>query len=138
MPMKRHLYPKNWDTIAFIIKSFADWKCEKCGRPCRRPGEDWEAFRSRLYKMRGEAWYLDTYDEIFDEEGNKTVQDRLRRFVLTTAHLDQNPGNNSRDNLKALCPTCHNRHDAKARAINRSHTRVIKLENAGQLRLKGL
>ena len=122
MPMKRHLYPKNWDTIAFIIKSFADWRCEKCGRPCRCPGQTWDEFAAR-------------YDDPNNEWDDLS---KPGRFVLTVAHLDQNPGNNNRENLKALCPTCHNRHDAKARAINRSHTRVVKLEEAGQLRIEGL
>ena len=122
MPMKRHLYPKNWDTIAFIIKSFADWRCTRCGRPCRRPGQTWDEFVAQ-YDDPSNQW-----DDL----------SKPGRFVLTVAHLDQNPGNNSRDNLKALCPTCHNRHDAKARAINRSHTRMVKLENAGQLRITGL
>ena len=114
MPMKRHLYPSNWDTIAFIIKSFADWRCKRCGRPCRRPGQTWDEFVTQ-------------YDDPNNEWDDLS---KPGRFVLTVAH--------SRDNLKALCPTCHNRHDAKARAINRSHTRMVKLENAGQLRITGL
>lgn len=36
--------------------------------------------------------------------------------VLTVAHLDQDPANNSLENLRALCQRCHNRHDARARA----------------------
>ncbi|AFY39881.1 HNH endonuclease [[Leptolyngbya] sp. PCC 7376] len=123
MPMKRHLYPKNWDTIATIIKYMADWHCTKCGRPCRRPRQTWDEFCSGLLHEQSK-WCKET--------------DKPGRFVLTVAHLDQNPGNNNRENLKALCPTCHNRHDAKARAVNRSHTRVVKLEDAGQLRLGGL
>lgn len=34
MPMKRHLYPDNWDDIALAIKQKADWKCTECGLNC--------------------------------------------------------------------------------------------------------
>lgn len=33
--------------------------------------------------------------------------------MLTCAHLDQNPQNNDRSNLKVLCRSCHIRHDQK-------------------------
>ena len=39
MPMDRKRYPANWDEIARRVKDEADWKCEVCGRQCRRPGE---------------------------------------------------------------------------------------------------
>lgn len=39
MPMKRELYPPNWDEIAYEVKDAAGWKCEPCGRQCYLPGE---------------------------------------------------------------------------------------------------
>lgn len=30
MPMKRELYPKNWEEIALRIKTAANWRCQKC------------------------------------------------------------------------------------------------------------
>ena len=39
MPMKRELYPPDWDEIALQVKEEAGWKCEECGRQCYRPGE---------------------------------------------------------------------------------------------------
>lgn len=39
MPMERHRYPDNWDEIATQVKEEAGWKCEECGKQCRRPGE---------------------------------------------------------------------------------------------------
>lgn len=134
MPMKRHLYPSNWKAIAIIIKYLADWRCEKCDRPCRRPGEDWFEFAFDLERL-GSDWHEETFEELPDGFGYKEYPGR---FVLTVAHLDQNPSNNDRENLKALCPTCHNRHDAPYRAINRSHTLMVKKESAGQLRVEGL
>ena len=39
MPMDRKRYPKDWRRIAARVKEEADWKCEVCGKQCRRPGE---------------------------------------------------------------------------------------------------
>ena len=52
--------------------------------------------------------------------------------VLTVAHLDHNPANNTDDNLAALCQACHNRDGAPKRAANRKHN---ALRDAGQLTL---
>ena len=37
------------------------------------------------------------------------------RVILTLAHLDHQPENNSDDNLKAMCQRCHNRYDRQHR-----------------------
>lgn len=39
MPMDRSKYPPNWDEIARAVKEACGWKCEGCGKQCRRPGE---------------------------------------------------------------------------------------------------
>lgn len=39
MPMKRELYPVDWEAIATAVKGAADWTCQQCGRQCRRPDE---------------------------------------------------------------------------------------------------
>lgn len=41
------------------------------------------------------------------------------RRTLTVAHLDHNPANCDRDNLKALCAPCHLRYDAPRKAADR-------------------
>lgn len=48
MPMDRSRYPKDWDEIAFKVKDDADWKCELCGRQCRRPGEPFDTHKRTL------------------------------------------------------------------------------------------
>lgn len=85
MPMKRELYPDNWEEIAFSVKTELDWKCEECGMQCRRPGEPFDTHRR----------------------------------TLTVAHLNHDPSDCRRENLKALCSGCHNRYDAKHRAETR-------------------
>lgn len=48
MPMQRELYPDDWDEIAYQVKSEADWKCEGCGKQCRRPREPFDTHRNTL------------------------------------------------------------------------------------------
>lgn len=49
---------------------------------------------------------------------------KLIKIVLTIAHLDHDPTNNNRKNLKALCQRCHNRYDIE----HRKQTRLQTLE----------
>jgi 5-methylcytosine-specific restriction endonuclease McrA len=51
------------------------------------------------------------------------------RVVLTIAHMDQQPGNNAPENLRAWCQRCHNTHDAKARAAG---IKARKAANQGE------
>jgi 5-methylcytosine-specific restriction endonuclease McrA len=41
------------------------------------------------------------------------------KVILTVAHLDHNPQNNTPENLRALCQLCHLRYDAKHHAWSR-------------------
>lgn len=126
--MKRELYLPYWNTVARIIKTFADWECQECGRPCLRPEQDWFHFCHRL-GLVGSCWYDETYEEI----DGKNVE-KKGRFILTVAHLDQNPGNNNRENLKALCSVCHLRHDAPFNGKKAARTR-FENQHKDQLKL---
>lgn len=114
MPLERKRYPVNWEAISLEVREQAGWKCQECGIPCRRPGEDWLDFALELIH---DGWLIDL--------------DKPTVHTLTTAHLDQNPSNNDPSNLKALCAPCHLRHDAKFLKANR----MAKLERCGQLNL---
>lgn len=48
MPMKRELYPENWKQIAREKKNASGWKCEGCGKQCRRPGEAFDTHSRTL------------------------------------------------------------------------------------------
>lgn len=48
MPMDRKRYPRDWRRIAAKVKEEADWKCEVCGKQCRRPGEPLDTHRRTL------------------------------------------------------------------------------------------
>ena len=125
MPMDRSLYPDNWDELAFAIKTEANWCCTECGRPCRQPGESFDAFLKRCWTPSLELRFP-TYEVVYGQKVSKAG-----RFTLTVAHLDHEPGNCDRTNLKALCAPCHGTYDLK----QMGRKRVLKAERNGQLRI---
>lgn len=125
MPMERHRYPRHWERLAFGVKALADWRCEQCDRPCRTPGEPLHEFICRIQGDSGGG--LDWVNQTAVAE----ICHHPARFVLTTAHLDQNPANNRASNLRALCAGCHLRHDAAFKRFNAAQKR----ERMGQLNL---
>lgn len=48
MPMDRKRYPPEWTFIAYSIKYQAEWKCEVCGKQCRKPGEPFDTHKRTL------------------------------------------------------------------------------------------
>lgn len=128
MPMDRSLYPKNWDDIARAIKEEANWNCEQCGRPCRCPGETWGDLYDRLLSSE---WRHDLFAEVETEEFGVVPVPKFGRFTLTVAHLNHQPEDCRRKNLKALCSVCHCRYDLAALPIKRR----LKAERLGQLTL---
>ena len=48
MPMERELYPPEWEAIAAAIKARTGWKCEQCGKQCRKPGEVFDTHKNTL------------------------------------------------------------------------------------------
>lgn len=45
MPVKKELYPADWDEIATAAKRGAGWKCQQCGKQCRRPRETFDTHK---------------------------------------------------------------------------------------------
>lgn len=119
MPISKEnkkLYPPDWQEIRGYILQRADNKCERCDA------------RNGSVILRGE-WneqpaYQDDDGNIWHEETGKWLGDgyvgdvcpnqpnkQAIKVVLTIAHLDHNPQNNDKKNLKALCQLHHLRHD---------------------------
>ena len=48
MPMDKARYPADWELIAFSIKQAAGWKCQKCGKQCRKPGQPFDTHKNTL------------------------------------------------------------------------------------------
>lgn len=100
MPMRRELYPKNWDAIALAVKSAAGWRCQHCGRVCRQPGQSWKSFIHENHLEQLSAIGL-----VFKKQ----------RYTLTTAHLNHQPHDCRPENLRALCSGCHLQYDNRHR-----------------------
>lgn len=116
MPINKSKYPANWKAIATTVKENADWMCQQCQRPCKKPNESWDEFKYKLAK-KSKAMYLDCCEKPI-------------RFVLTTSHKDHDINNNKPNNLAALCSVCHLRYDAKHHAANAKKTRAAKKTSA--------
>lgn len=48
MPMQIELYPSDWKRIAFEKKESVGWKCEFCGKQCRKPNEPFDTHKRTL------------------------------------------------------------------------------------------
>jgi hypothetical protein len=125
--MERDRYPANWCLMALAIKQAAEWNCQQCGRPCRQAGESVAAFEKRL----DERWQSELAELVICAGQEAVKRYRVQRFLLTVAHLDQDPGNNTPNNLKALCAPCHLRYDRQFL----THNQMARLEREGQLNL---
>lgn len=123
MPYDRTLYPDNWDQLASQVKDAANWTCQECGRPCRKPGVRWGDFAVFL-NLKHPQWFI---AEVLDQEP------KPQRFTLTVSHQDQNPSNNDPANLRALCSVCHLEYDKSA--TQQFRRRQVNLERQGQIRL---
>lgn len=78
--------------------------------------DDWEAIAHAVKEEAGwrceECGHPDSY-----EAG----------YVLTVHHLDGDPSNNSRENLKALCQRCHLKRQGRLRYYGPEDDRQLRL-----------
>lgn len=102
MPMKRHLYPAEWEAISAAIRERAGNRCEwpDCGV---ENGALVMGKRGRPYKI-----------------------------VLTVAHLNHDPADCRPENLAAWCQPHHLRYDAQHHARNAAGTRRQRQIDRGQ------
>ncbi len=143
LPENKHLYPSNWksEIVPQILKR-DNYKCKKCGVPnhavgyrdeqgkfnpcggniivdCYGQGLDYPSLILLDYKKAKEWADFETEN---DEMGNKYIV-----IVLTIAHLDHNPRNNSDINLASLCQKCHNSYDAEHRIKTRKRNKYYDM-----------
>jgi hypothetical protein len=114
MPIRaenRWLYPIDWPQLSGTIRfERAGRRCEQCRRPHLRrvahlgDGRWWDA--------EATCWRSSQGKRIKIKGGFALASIRVTYVVLACAHLDHDPGNSSRTNLKALCQRCHMIHDA--------------------------
>lgn len=106
----KNLYPINWvDEIRPAVLSRDNYKCTECKIKHRTRG---------YYNRQGVFIEADKFIEDFAKRNGFKVN----TIHLQVAHIDQNPSNNSMDNLKTMCPHCHLNFD-------RSHNIAKRLRN---------
>ena len=123
-PENKKLYPKNWKAIREEILDRAERRCE-CSGECElvHPiNPDPESDRRCAVINHKRIEWDPIYPGLWDQ-GDEGV-----RIVLTIAHLNHNPKDNRRRNLKAMCQRCHNRYDRKHRQRNAALTRKRRRE----------
>lgn len=147
MPINKKDYPPDWPDIAFAAKQRAGWRCEWCGAPhqaiIRRQKEAVECEGYMIdYSIIPsvyvpERWLTTVFEPARLVETESLTYRQLRQLqltkvVLTTAHIDRNPGNNAEENLAALCQRCHLRHDLyqhiNSRRYGRNYARDHQLK----------
>jgi hypothetical protein len=96
-------YPADWPAISLAVKQEAGWRCE--GSPVY---PECRASNGHPHPVTGST------------------------VVLTVGHLDHNPENCERANLRAWCQRCHNTYDRPHRAATAAATRAHELRAAGQ------
>lgn len=125
-------YPADWKAISAAVRAEAGNRCEWCSAPNGQTilrgltssgaavwrGMGWSAYENGLC--------ADTGTDVPDTTPDTVDYPKAVRVVLTVAHLDHQPENCTRDNLKALCQRCHLRHDAKHHAANSAATRAAR------------
>lgn len=123
-PAMRDRYPANWPELSRSVREEAGQKCERCKAPngqtiARGAGTD-------------AGTYMLEHGEVFDDQtgerrgtarGSEYEVKRWTRVVLTVAHVDHDPSNNARSNLRAWCQKCHLEHDRDEHTTNARETR---------------
>jgi len=125
-PSQRWFYPIDWRELSQVIRfDRAGGRCEHCRRPHRQlvivgpDGQWWDEVRQGWRDHRGRrSRALASPASLVALQpvlaGFAPLPLRTTYVVLATAHLDQDPGNNSLRNLAALCQRCHLAHDRSA------------------------
>lgn len=122
-PEWKTLYPENWDAISLEVREAAGQCCEWCRVPnhitiTRHDQVDAWTLETDPEELRDAQWFDSRGDEIptpnivadhWLDEDDWNV--RAVDVVLTVAHLDHDPRNCERSNLRALCQSCHITYD---------------------------
>ena len=120
-PEQRDLYPPDWPAISLTVRTEAGWRCE-CAGECGR-----NHFPAPLgfYNVGAgsSAGAAGQPARCFALQGfpHPVTESRV---VLTVAHLNHDPADCRRDNLRAMCQRCHLAYDRELHAATRAQTRA--------------
>lgn len=131
MPIRaeeRHRYPSDWKAISARVRDEAGQKCEWCSAPngelirrgVTRDGQN-------VWRPVGASAYEDGHCAITGKVVSDSSPDVVAyrdpiRVVLTVAHLNHQPEDCARANLRALCQRCHLTYDSKLHSANAAAT----------------
>jgi len=104
-PEQKAAYGPDWEAVSREIRDRSSGRCE-CAGEC---GWDPHVSVFHLVGIVEGCEYRCTARHGWPSPYTGSM------VVLTTAHLDHNPGVNDRDRLKAMCQGCHLRYDANHR-----------------------
>lgn len=119
-PDNKHRYPADWPAIRASVLSDARYRCEwpGCGAKHHAAGH-WRhgIFLPMAGKAgRAELTYRMAKIAAMNQEMHCPVGRKYIVIVLTIAHLDHQPENCHRSNLRAWCQRHHLAYDAKHHA----------------------
>lgn len=129
MPFDKDRYPPNWREISARIMRRDDYTCQHCGAHQGEVGVhlesgEWVLTEDLLARVE-DGHAVPAQGSLF----GASVQPNFgkeKKCVLTVAHLDRNPRNNSFFNLAALCNYCHLNYDRSQHIRNRRYGRYHK------------
>ena len=100
MPMDKKRYPTNWKEIALSVKERAGWKCQGCGKQCRKPGEPFDTHKNTLT-----VHHINHTPEDCREENLIALCAgcHLRADAKHHAETRRNHGNSTMDNSNSNC-----------------------------------
>lgn len=117
-------YPADWPAISARVREEAGQCCEWCAAPNGALIRRGNAGGCAVWRLSDDPAPVngrcaETGAEVPDTGEDPVGYGAPVRVILTVAHLDHQPENCARENLRALCQRCHNRYDAPARAAGR-------------------
>ena len=127
-PELRHHYKgAAWKAIRAKILERAGHCCEECGRPNRVIVGVWPCGCWTIGYTPGYAGGRGIWKHVrYGCEWSHETTPRFVKTILTTAHLNQTPGDDREENLAALCQLHHLRLDHAQHMTNARATRNRK------------
>ena len=113
MPMRKDVYPPDWESISLAVKVGADWICGDCGRQCRRPGEPFDTHRRTM-----------SVHHLGVPRDDGSAGDMHDKFDVRPC------------NLIGLCSDCHLERDRPGHVLNAARTRRAKKVASGQMEIE--
>ena len=125
-PENKSKYPDNWDEISLRVREEAGQKCEWCQKP---NGQIIRCKSLGMWVDPDAGWWRDNRGwKIPYDRAPSLTEGKEVKIVLTVAHLNHTPQDCHRENLRALCQSCHLTYDAPHKAAERSKRRKAQVD----------